>query len=194
MCSRFELKANSREVGRRFGLTIPPPMPLAEELRPTDSVLVIGPNGAEPMAWGLAVDWLAAPLINARAETLTDKPTFRPLLAHGRVLVPATTWWEWPVVGRGKRKTRIALASGEVFAFAGLSDGKRVVIVTCAPTRDLADFNDRMPVVLAQGCEAAWIDPGRSFPDVASLLGPLPGPFAVTAELPPPSAQGDLFG
>lgn len=190
MCSRFELNADPGRLARRFGLTVPPPLPPERELRPTDPVLAIGPRGAAPMPWGLEVEWQSAPLINARAETLADKATFRPLLAAGRVLVPATGWWEWPE----RRKTRVAPVSGGVFAFAGLTDGRRVVVVTCAPAPDLAMVHDRMPVVLAAGDEAAWIDPARPFTEVAPLLRPFAGPFTLAAEPVPPSAQGDLFG
>lgn len=186
MCSRFELNANSDDLRRRFGLTVLPPQPSATELRPTDSILVIGGEGSGVMSWGLAVDWQAAPLINARAETLADKPTFRPLLAAGRVLVPATAWWEWP----RRARTRIAPADGEVVGFAGLTDGKRVVIVTCAPGDGLAAVHDRMPVVLTPTDEGAWLDASQPFERVASVLRPHAGPFAVTSE----TAQGDLFG
>lgn len=189
MCSRFELNAGSGELARRFGLSVPPPLS-GSELRPTDAVPVIGPSGAAPMPWGLEVEWQPGPLINARAETLAAKATFRPLLAGGRVLVPATGWWEWP----NRRKTRIAPAGKGLFAFAGLTDGRRVVIVTCAPSPELAGVHDRMPVVLDGADEAAWIDPARPFTQVAPLLRPLDGPFTVSDEPVPPSAQGDLFG
>lgn len=187
MCSRFELNASSPDLVRRFGLTVPPPRPLGAERRPTDPVLVIDARGARLMPWGLTVEWQAAPLINARAETLAAKPTFRPLLAGGRVLVPASAWWEWP----GRVKTRIAPVDAELFALAGLSDGRRVVIVTCAPPDALAAIHDRMPVVLTPEAEAVWIDGTTPFDAVAPLLRPHAGPFTLTAE---PSAQGDLFG
>lgn len=190
MCSRFELSAGSGDLVRRFGLTVPPPLPARREMRPTDAVLVIGPGGPALLPWGLEVEWQPGPLINARAETLADKATFRPLLAAGRVLVPATGWWEWP----SRRKTRVAPAAGGPFAFAGLTDGRRVVVVTCAPAAELAMVHDRMPVVLAAGDEAAWADPAVPFAGVAPLLRPLAVPFAVSAEPVPPSAQGDLFG
>jgi putative SOS response-associated peptidase YedK len=186
MCSRFELSANSDGLRRRFRLSGPPPLPARTELRPTESILVIGGKGAGLMPWGLMVEWQSSPLINARAETLADKPTFRPLLATGRVLVPATAWWEWP----RRAKTRIAPADGEVFAFAGLTDGERVVIVTCAPGDGLAAVHDRMPSVLTPTGEEAWLDVSQPFERVASVLRPHAGPFAVTSE----AAQGDLFG
>ncbi|WP_096702308.1 SOS response-associated peptidase [Magnetospirillum sp. 15-1] len=194
MCSRFELKADPAALMRRFGLTVPPPWPLGAERRPTDPVLVIGKDGGDLLPWGLTVEWQAALLINARAETLAVKPTFRPLLAGGRVLIPASAWWEWQVAGRGRLKTRLALAGEPLFALAGLSDGRRVVIVTCAPADDLAAVHDRMPVVLPPEAEAAWIDGARPFDAVAPLLRPHAGPFTITAEPGKPSAQGDLFG
>jgi putative SOS response-associated peptidase YedK len=186
MCSRFELNASSDDLARRFGLSVPPPLPVGFERRPTDSVLVLGGNGARLMPWGLAVEWQAAPLINARAETLAAKPTFRPLLDGGRVLIPATAWWEWP----GRRKTRISLADLPVFTMAGLSDGRRVVIITCAPSTGLEAVHDRMPVAMAPEAEAAWIDGSRSFDSVAPVLRPHAGPFTINAQTPP---QSDLF-
>ena len=95
MCSRYELNAHSRDLVGRFGLTVPPPLPNRAEVRPTDAALVIGAGGAELLSWGLPVTWQNGPLINARAEGLDSRPTFRPLLAKGRVLVPASAWWEW---------------------------------------------------------------------------------------------------
>lgn len=187
MCSRFELKADPTGLMRRFGLAVPPPFPLEAERRPTDAVLVVGRDGGRPMPWGWGVDWQTAPLINARCETLAAKPTFRPFLAGGRVLVPATAWWEWPQ----RRKTRIAPTDEEPFAMAGLCDGRRVVIITCAAADGLTAVHDRMPVVLERQSEAAWLDGGKAFPEVAPLLRPHPGPFTISAEA---SAQGDLFG
>ncbi|KIL99413.1 hypothetical protein CCC_04184 [Paramagnetospirillum magnetotacticum MS-1] len=190
MCSRFELNANSHEVIGRFGLTVAPPWPRGSEMRPTDPVLVVGGGGARLMPWGLRVEWQAAPLINARSESLAVKPTFRPLLTGGRVLIPATGWWEWP----GRVKTRIAPVGCDLFALAGLSDGARVVIITCGPADDLVAVHDRMPVVLAPEAGAAWADAAKPFAEVEPLLRPHEGPFAITAEPGPPSAQGDLFG
>lgn len=187
MCSRFELNADPGGLARRFGLSAPPPWPQAGERRPTDAILVIGTDGGGLMPWGLAVEWQPVPLINARAETLAAKATFRPLLSGGRVLVPASAWWEWP----GRVKTRIAPADADLLAFAGLSDGRRVVIVTCAPSAGLAAVHDRMPVILPPESGAAWIDGSTPFEAVAPLLRPHAGPFAITAA---PRRQPDLFG
>ena len=195
MCSRFELNAHSRDLMGRFRLTVPPPLPNRAEVRPTDAALVIGSGGAELLSWGLLVNWQNGPLINARAESLDRRPTFRPLLARGRVLVPASAWWEWRVDGKARIKTRLSLEGQALFAMAGLRDESgRVVIVTCGPAETLSGIHDRMPVLLSAEAESAWLGAEVPFSDLAPHLGPHPGPFAVAEETSKPSAQGDLFG
>jgi putative SOS response-associated peptidase YedK len=204
MCSRFELNAPPRELARRFRLDAPPPTPNAMELRPTDLALVIGRStvaGDGPIAWllrwGLRVTWHTKPLINARAETLAEKRSFRPLLGR-RCLVPATAWFEWRKAGRTKLKNRIrpqSIDGEEIFAFAGIADDERFTIVTCAAAPDVAHIHDRMPVVLASGeAGARWIDPTLPFPDVAPYLVPYAGPLAADEETSSPEKQKKLFG
>jgi putative SOS response-associated peptidase YedK len=189
MCSRFELNAHSRDLAGRFGWSVPP---LSGEFRPTDPILVIGPAGAMTLRWGLAVDWDAKPLINARAETLDSRPTFRPLLGR-RVLVPATGWFEWRKDGRFAIKTRITPGDGAILGLAGLSDGQAVTIVTVAAAPGLDAIHDRMPAVLDRGDEEGWLDPNRPFSEISSALKPSGRSF--TAEPPPaPPRQPDLFG
>ncbi len=193
MCSRFEINARPRDLARRFGLTTEPAGFASGEVRPTDPALVIDAAGARPMRWGLPVDWDTKPLINARAETLTEKPTFRPLLGQ-RCLVPAEAYFEWRRDGRIRLKNRIAPAAGGIIAFAGLNDGGCVVIVTCQPAEGIEHIHARMPVVLAPGAEALWFDPARPFTEVAPLLAPTPAGFLVASEDTPASPpQADLF-
>ncbi|HEX9569055.1 MAG TPA: SOS response-associated peptidase [Rhodospirillales bacterium] len=202
MCSRFEMNAQPRELARRFGLKSPPPVPNAPELRPTNQALVIdrahaggdGPAG-RLLAWGLVVTWDKNLLINVRAETLAEKRAFR-LLLGSRCLVPATTWFEWRKVGRAKLKNRIAPNSGGIFAFAGLADGARFTVVTCAAAPGVAHIHHRMPVVLAPATEAAWMDPTASFAEVKGALVPYVGALAAAEESPPGigrPGQSDLF-
>ena len=189
MCSRFEMEAGAGAIAQRFSLAAPPPLANAPELRPTDPALVIAPEGPCLLGWGLSVEWDAKPLINARAETLSRKKTFRPLL-ESRCLVPATAYFEWRKDGGARRKNRIGLADGTLFAFAGLSDGERFTIVTCRPSPAIAHIHDRMPVMLAAEAEARWLDPGVSFADVSGLLVPYQaGPLKAEEKTPPP----DLF-
>lgn len=194
MCSRFEIDAQQGDLAERFGLADPPPLLGAPEIRPTDMALIIE-GGAKPRlsGWGLAVEWDAKPLINARAETLTKKKTFRPLLEN-RCLVPATAYFEWRKDGRARRKNRIGTKSKGVFAFAGLTDGDRFTIITCPPTADIAHIHDRMPVILERRAEPLWIDRGTPFEKVAGLLVPFGAePLRAEEETPPAAGQPDLF-
>jgi len=178
MCSRFEVKAAMKKIKKRFGLKLSPPPPHGVEMAPTDRVLTIDTQGGlrrgRLLGWGLKVDWDAKPLINARAETLSAKATFRPLLQR-RCLVPATAYFEWALTSGGaKPKTRIHVEDADLFAMAGLigADGDSVTIVTCRPAPEIAMIHDRMPVILNPEDEAAWIDAGRAFKDVEKRLRP----------------------
>jgi putative SOS response-associated peptidase YedK len=182
MCSRYELTSNAREIMVRFRLSVPPLMPNRAEIRPTDAALVVTSDGAARLlGWGLPVDWDARPLINARAETLASRPTFRPLLSR-RVLIPATSWWEWRKDGKARHKTRLQPAAGGLFAFAGLADGERFTMITCAAAADVAAVHDRMPVVVDEAAEAAWLDSSRPFAEVAPLLVPTGRQLRVSEE------------
>ncbi|HEY9079753.1 SOS response-associated peptidase [Magnetovibrio sp.] len=194
MCGKFEVKAAMEKVKERFGLKLSPPPPPQSlhgtEMNPTNRILTIdgqsGMTRGRLLGWGLQVDWDAKPLINARAETLITKPTFRPLL-NKRCLVPATAYFEWArPAGGAKQKMRIHMKSaatgednedGELFAMAGLigADDDTVTIVTCAPAPDIASIHDRMPVILKPEDEAAWIDTRNTFDQVNALLRPYDG-------------------
>lgn len=180
MCSRFENNALPRDLQARFRLAAPPPVANAPETRPTDLALCIGPKRLGALkAFGIPAPWAqdrpAKPLINARAETLADKPTFRPYL-NRRILVPATAWIEWRHDGKARHRNHIHLKSKELFSFAGLLAKDHFAIVTCAPAPEIAHVHDRMPVVLdGPEAEGAWLDPARDFAAVAGLLVPLAG-------------------
>jgi len=199
MCSRFEQNAPPADLAQRFGLEDPPPAPNIAELRPTDLSLVIDRrNGGDAtprlLTWGLSIDWDAKPLINARAETLSQKKTFRGLLEN-RCLVPATAYFEWRKDAGAKYKNRIETADEDIFAFAGIMEGDRFTIVTCAPVPTIAHIHNRMPVILDRSAEAPWIDPNVPFADVSGLLIPYPSaPLKADEETPPPPRQPDLFG
>ncbi len=190
MCSRYELNASSREVAARFGLILPLPMPNRAEMRPTDAALVIGPTGPRLARWGLEVAWDKRPVINARAETLDKRAAFKRLLGQ-RVLIPASAWWEWRAVGKGKIKMRLRPEAGGVFAFAGLADGDRFTLVTRAAAPSLAAIHDRMPAIVPAAAEADWLDPARPFTDIAVALASPPDSYRAEEECHP--APPDLF-
>lgn len=182
MCGRFEVEKAMQKVKKRFGLKLSPPSPPdlkgGTEMRPGARILTIDAEAGHArgrlLGWGLHVDWTSKPLINARAETLDTKATFRPLL-NRRCLVPANAYFEWQhPQGGAKQKMRIQTKDQELFAMAGLigADGDTVTIVTCTPTDEIRAIHERMPVIFAREHETKWIDPGLDFQDVEPLLRP----------------------
>ncbi len=193
MCYSFEMAGEPEALVRRFALGEPPPAQPKPVLLPTELSLVIdGDRRAVVSRWGLPAPWDGKPLINARAESLAERRTFRPLLAS-RCLVPATAYFEWRRDGRSKLKNRILPAAGGLFALAGLWNGERFVVVTCPPAAAVAHLHDRMPVILDAGAEAAWLDPALPYPEVAPLLVPFAKELRAEEEVPPPPDQPDLF-
>lgn len=190
MCSRYELNATTQDLVERFDSIDIPDETTRGEIRPTNPAPVIdGAHRLRMVRWGLAVSWDTNPLINARAETLERKKTFRPLLAN-RCLVPATAYFEWRRDGARRLKNRIAPADGKLFSFAGLTDGERFTIITCRPTALIAHIHDRMPVILEAEAGAAWLDEERSFADVKPLLAPFAATLAANEQAP---LEPDLF-
>jgi putative SOS response-associated peptidase YedK len=153
-------------------------------IRPTDFATVLLPDGPALLRWGVPVAWESRPLINARAETLADRPTFRRLLCR-RAIIPATAWWEW----RDRHRYRLGLAEGGRLAFAGLFDGDHFTLITRAAHALLAGVHDRMPAVLAPAAEADWL---AGATDMVGLLAEPGLEYRVQSDEPPPR-QGDLF-
>ena len=195
MCGRFTLTAEPGVVARRFGA--PPAQGGGTSPRynvaPTQTVVTVTDDGTrhlEQMRWGLVPAWAKDPsigskLINARAETLADKPAFRHALKRRRCLIPADGFYEWAATGGGpKRPLRVTLTTGEPFAFAGLwaewtpPEGEPLrtcTIVTCEPNELMARYHHRMPVILSPEAEARWLDPRVEDPAVLlPLLVPYP--------------------
>jgi putative SOS response-associated peptidase YedK len=144
-------------------------------IAPSQLVPVIisqGPNQVILMRWGLIPHWAkqektAYKLINARMETLTQRPAFRSLLAPNRCMIPATGYYEWRAEARGKRPYYVHPTSYEFFAFAGLydvwtnPDGEALHTFTIIPKDSdglVAQLHNRMPVILKRDLEDAWLD------------------------------------
>lgn len=188
MCARFEVKVPFQTLSERYGLTgFTSNAFQPGEVRPTDVALMVTGDGAHMAHFGLAVDWQAAPVINARAETVAGKPTFRPLLEQ-RCVVPASAWIEWRKDGAARHRNRIH--GDSLFSLAGLYQDDRFVILTCPPVPAIAHVHDRMPVVLAGDALSRWLGPAP-FADVARLLEPYRGPLIAEEDAP---RQGSLFG
>ena len=124
-------------------------------------------------------------MINARAETVAERPAFRSALRRRRCLVIADGYYEWQAAGSGRTPFRIAMESGEPFAFAGLwetwrnPEGEVVrscAIITTSATEALSPIHDRMPVILPREREALWLDHGVQDPGLLSdILVPYAG-------------------
>jgi putative SOS response-associated peptidase YedK len=120
-------------------------------------------------------------MINARAETLEERPAFRDALGRSRCLILADGFYEWARSATGKRAFHITRAGGEPFAFAGLwsrwrgddAELRSCTIITTAANPAVAALHDRMPVILEPAAEAAWLDPATPRKLLIDLLRPL---------------------
>lgn len=194
MCSRYQLNSTSREIRLAFHLPDDPVVQNQSEIRPTDvAVMIDQDRSAHAQPWGFKVDWTKQPMINARSETLTEKPTFRPWL-QSRCIVPATAYFEWRTDEAGKkRKNRIWLPNTSTMAMAGLTNGECFTIVTCTPARAIEHIHKRMPVLLAANDIERWLS-GDPFDRACEVLRPYEGVITFDEEKPPPPAQAELFG
>jgi putative SOS response-associated peptidase YedK len=172
-------------------------------------IIAHSPRQIVLMRWGLIPHWAkdaksAYKMINARVETLTQRPAFRSLLSHNRCLVPASAYYEWKLEGATKTPFYIHPAGGSFVGFAGLYDTwinpKGEEIQTCTiVTRDadetMARLHNRMPVVLARADEQAWLDPAVTVPAqavdiLARSAGVLFDAYPVSRRVNTPSAEG----
>ncbi|MDD1674443.1 MAG: SOS response-associated peptidase [Methanomicrobiales archaeon] len=177
MCGRFAI-AITVGFHDRFGVqdTGIPVFP-RYNIAPTQEVPVIvseSPRRIVSMRWGLIPRWAKDPkigsrMINARAETLEERPAFRDALASRRCLVPATGFFEWKKEGTRRIPYYIRLKGHPLFAFAGLYDrwwdpaGAEIAsftIITTCPNVAVAPLHDRMPAVLLREYEEPWVGKG----------------------------------
>ena len=139
------------------------------------------------MRWGLIPFWakdanIGYEMINARAETVAEKPAFRESFKSRRCLIPADGFYEWKKVGKAKQPFHFGMHDDSLFAFAGIWDRWKnpvgEVIETCSILTTtanalLADVHDRMPVIMPLGHYDLWLDPGfKNTGDLRELLRP----------------------
>ncbi|MEH7177698.1 SOS response-associated peptidase [Neobacillus vireti] len=189
MCGRFTLTATVDQLIDRFDVEFF----LQEEeyspnfnVAPSQSVLAVINNGSQNrmgfLRWGLIPPWakdmsIGYKLINARAETLKEKPSFRNAYKKRRCLIVADSFYEWKTIdNKNKIPMRIKLKSNDLFAMAGLwenwksPEGKSIYscsVITTQPNELVQDIHDRMPVILKPEDEKFWLDP--SITDTAKL-------------------------
>lgn len=184
MCGRFTLTTPASALALAFGLEAPEAITPRYNIAPTQVVAIIrAASSARRLTqarWGLIPSWakdaaIGARLINARAETVAEKPSFRRALRAQRCLIPADGFFEWSTEGRTKQPYLIRLAGAPAFGFAGLweswrpPDGGAAVesctIVTTEAHPTLRRLHDRMPVILPPESHGPWLDPDRHDPE-----------------------------
>jgi putative SOS response-associated peptidase YedK len=179
VCGRFSLSASPGAVAEHFGLDEPPELSARYNIAPGQAVAAIRVSDAgqlracEDRIWGLVPGWakdraIGQRMINARAETIAEKPAFRSAFRRRRCLIPADGFYEWAAGPVPKQPYHIARRDGAVFAFAGLwelwrsPEGDRLAscsIVTTRANAALRGVHERMPVLLDPSDYALWLDP-----------------------------------
>jgi putative SOS response-associated peptidase YedK len=188
MCGRYTLRSSRRFKLHRFRNS-----DLSFEARyniaPGQQVLVVADLESGPeltyMTWGLIPSWSVESkgFINARAETLDDKPSFSESFQRRRCLILSDGFFEWRRTGRAKRPFYFQLRDDEEFAFAGLWDrwGKggsainTCAIITTTANTAVAELHDRMPVILTPDSYGAWLNPKANYSALKQLLVPFAG-------------------
>jgi putative SOS response-associated peptidase YedK len=184
MCGRFSLTESRSELETFFKVRLPADYTPRYNAAPGELLPVIlneEPDSAAMLRWGLLPPWIREKrkdgLINVRAETLTEKTTFKADLEKRRCLVLADGFYEWQATKEGKVPYRIVLRAGRPFAFAGIWQENRIgettqktfAIITTTPNSVLLPIHTRMPVLLAPGEEREWLAAPR-----LDLLRPFP--------------------
>jgi len=219
MCSRYSLTSPSEAVRSYFATANALDFPPRYNIAPTQPVLIVRarPDGRREqhlVRWGLIPPWVKDPrdfatLINARAETAADKPSFRGALRHRRCLVPATGFYEWSGRPGARQPHLVRPRDGGVMAIAGLAehwvgaDGSEletVAILTTGANALMRPIHDRMPVIIRPEDFDLWLDCSSGTTKLAeTLLRPPPDDLltvvAVSPRLNDPRNEGpDLHG
>lgn len=201
MCGRFTLTQPAEQIADAFNLPTAPPLEPRYNIAPTQPAPAVVIAGGQPerefrlFYWGLIPSWakdikMGARLINARAETVAEKPSFRTALKRRRCLIVADGFYEWKRSETGKQPYYFYVGNSKTpearspFGFAGLwehwesADGDTIdscTILTTAANDLLRPIHDRMPVILQPQDYDLWLDPTVQTPEVLQpLLRPLP--------------------
>ena len=192
MCGRYTLITDINRIAESFGVAPTLEAQPRYNIAPTQDIVAILNNGSPHLSllrWGLIPAWakdetIGSRMINARAETLAEKPSFRGLLRGKRCLVVADGFYEWQTEGKSKTPMYITLQDGKPFAFAGLwdlwksPDGRQIqscTIVTTEPNELMAPIHNRMPAILRPKAYEDWLNPQlRDEQVLTHLLKPYP--------------------
>ena len=202
MCGRYTLASpNPAEVRARFRIAESVEVRRRYNVAPGDDVLAVttdreGAPRGETLRWGLVPSWAKQPniglkMINARVETVAERPAYRRAFERYRCLIVADGFYEWqPTPGGPKQPFHITRGDGAMFAFAGLwsiwhaPDGgtlRTCTILTRAANSAVAQLHDRMPIILAPDAESEWLDVATAPGRVSEILqGLAPADTALT--------------
>ena len=191
MCGRFSLFASGNELAERFQLAESPLFEPRYNIAPTQSAAAVRATDAgrvlARLRWGLIPSWASDPaignkLLNARSETVAEKPSFRSAFKQRRCLIPASGFYEWQKQGAGRKQPYfIRPRDGGLFAFAGLwerwHDPQGQLIETCTILTTTANevmrpLHERMPVIIGAEADALWLDASASADALRALFVP----------------------
>lgn len=156
-------------------------------IAPTDPVMVITPERADVVRWG--IDGAQGGLFNLRAETALERPYYQRMLLGRRVVVPASHFYEWRKVGDQRLPMAVSRADGRPLNLAGVLDSWKgavaTTILTTRPNADIAALHNRMPVVLSDDDAATWVLEDLSLKQIAGFLEPCPDGYLRLAPASP---------
>ena len=189
MCGRYVLKATLPDIARMLGMEADLALEPSYNIAPTRAVPVCrseqpGKKELVLMHWGLIPHWAKQRdsnyrMINARAETIAEKPAFRSPFRHRRCLIPADGYYEWKSMQGRKQPYYFSRNDDQPFCFAGLWDRwqppegapvESCTIITTEANGLLRPLHPRMPVILDQSAYARWLDPGVRNPESHKAL------------------------
>ncbi len=207
MCGRYSLTTPLEAVRQLFDFPERPNLAVRVNIAPSQEVAAVrleaekaGARRFVWLRWGLIPSWAKEPgignrTINARAETIAEKPAFRAAFRRRRCLIPADGFYEWKTERGRKQPYRIALEGGAPFAFAGLWERwegsgaagavESCTIVTTEANARLKAIHHRMPVILAPGAYEAWLDPATAGAEAQALLRPAPSEWFTAYRVSP---------
>jgi putative SOS response-associated peptidase YedK len=192
MCGRYAVTTAPEAMRALFRYPEQPNFPPRHNVAPTQPVAIVrmaeGRREFALVRWGLVPAWVKDPrgfslLINARGESVLDKPAFRNAMRRRRCLFPADGFYEWKRDGNRKQPWFVRLKSGQPMAFAGLwetwsgpngEELETAAIVTTTASRSIAHIHDRMPVIVAPEAFDFWLDPNVDARTAAAVIAPAP--------------------
>jgi len=214
MCGRFALRTPTKKLAEEFRVEEAPTVKARYNIAPTQSILAVrqSDDGREAVVlkWGLIPSWakddsMSARLINARSETVTEKPAFREAFKRSRCIIPADGFYEWQRTEGKKQPFFFSMRDERMFGFAGLWDrwkeeGGKVIesctILTTEANEVLLPVHDRMPVILHHETYDEWLNTDvRALESLKELLRPYPSSemtsYPVSARVNNPRNQGE---